>query len=113
MPRPSATWPSGSGRPRGIFDLETKERRATELESLTSAPGFWDDQSTAQKVLREADSLRSEITLWRDLASRADNLLTTLELVEESGDAELTTELEREAASLESDFARDRTQLLF
>ncbi|MFL5681069.1 MAG: peptide chain release factor 2 [Chloroflexota bacterium] len=101
------------GRPRGVFDLETKERRAAELEALTSAPGFWDDQSAAQKVLREADSLRSEITLWRDLASRADNLLTTLELVEESGDEELTTELGREAAALESDFARERTQLLF
>jgi peptide chain release factor 2 len=37
----------------------------------------------------------------------------TLELVEESGDAELTAELERAAAKLETDFARERTQLLF
>ena len=26
---PSATWPSGSGRPRGVFDLETKAARAS------------------------------------------------------------------------------------
>ncbi|HEY0444023.1 MAG TPA: peptide chain release factor 2 [Candidatus Limnocylindrales bacterium] len=112
-PRPSATWPSGSGRHRGIFDLATKERRVAELEALTSEPGFWDDQRAAQKVLREADGLRSESALWRDLLARADDLLTTLELVEESGDAELTAELERGAAKLESDFARERTQLLF
>jgi peptide chain release factor 2 len=42
-----------------------------------------------------------------------DDLLATLELVEESGDAELTAELERTAAGLEKDFARERTALLF
>ena len=36
-----------------------------------------------------------------------------LELVAESGDPELTAELEREEAALERDFARERTALLF
>src|SRR4029079_5154277 len=106
-------WPSRSGRPRGVFDLEAKERRAAQLEALTSEPGFWDDQRGAQKVLREASGLRAEIELWRELEARADNLLTTLELVEESGDAELTAELDREASALGTDFARERTALLF
>jgi len=44
---------------------------------------------------------------------RADDLLATLELVEESADPELTAELDREAASLEEDFTRERTALLF
>ncbi len=35
------------------------------------------------------------------------------ELVAESGDAELSAELEREAAALETDFGRERTALLF
>ena len=47
------------------------------------------------------------------LRGRADDLLTTLELVEESGDAELTAELDREVAALEADFGRERTALLF
>jgi peptide chain release factor 2 len=47
------------------------------------------------------------------MLSRADDLLTTLELVDESGDAELTAELDREAASLAADFDRERTSLLF
>jgi peptide chain release factor 2 len=51
--------------------------------------------------------------LWRGFESRVDDLLATLELVEESGDAELTTELDREVASLQSDFASERTALLF
>jgi peptide chain release factor 2 len=36
-----------------------------------------------------------------------------VELVEESDDSELAAELEREAATLETDFARERTALLF
>jgi peptide chain release factor 2 len=64
-------------------------------------------------VLREANGLRSEIDVWRGFEARADNVLTTLELVEESGDAELTTELDREVAALEADFGRERTALLF
>jgi peptide chain release factor 2 len=44
---------------------------------------------------------------------RADDLLATLELVEESGDAELTAELEPEAAALAAEFERERTSLLF
>jgi peptide chain release factor 2 len=107
------TWRSGSGRPRGIFDLGTKEARASQLEALTGEPGFWDDQRAAQKVLREASGLRSEVELWRGLERRADDLLATLELVEESADPELTAELDREAVSLEEDFGRDRTSLLF
>jgi peptide chain release factor 2 len=64
-------------------------------------------------VLREANGLRSEVELWRGLEVRADDVLTTLELVEESGDAELRTELDREVAALEADFGRERTALLF
>jgi peptide chain release factor 2 len=51
--------------------------------------------------------------LWRGLEARADDVLTTLELVDESGDAELTAELDREVAALEADFGRERTALLF
>ena len=64
-------------------------------------------------MLREANGLRAEIDVWRGFESRADNVLTTLELVEESGDAELTAELDREVAALEADFGRERTALLF
>jgi peptide chain release factor 2 len=53
------------------------------------------------------------VDLWRDLQARADDLLTTLELVEESGDDDLTAELDRLQTALEADFLRERTQLLF
>ena len=87
------TWPSGSARPRGGFDLPAKHARIAELDTLTQEPGFWDDQRSAQKVLREADGLREEITLWEGLLGRADDLLAAVDLLSEAPDAELEAEL--------------------
>jgi peptide chain release factor 2 len=106
-------WPSGSGRPRGVFDLAAKLARVAEIEATTQEPAFWDDQRTAKRLLREAEGLRTEAELWQGLQARAEELLALLELVEESADAELTTELDRSAEELERDFASERTALLF
>jgi peptide chain release factor 2 len=57
--------------------------------------------------------LRGEIALWDGLTDRADELLALLELVEESADAELTAELDAKASALGTEFARERTALLF
>jgi peptide chain release factor 2 len=51
--------------------------------------------------------------MWRDLQSRADDLLAAVELLNEGPDADLETELERDADALETDFRRERTALLF
>jgi peptide chain release factor 2 len=64
-------------------------------------------------VLREADGLRAEIELWTGMLRRVDDLETTLELAQESGDAELEAEVDKSVEELEKDFARERTQLLF
>jgi len=64
-------------------------------------------------VLREADGLRTEVAFWRDLETRGEELLTLLELIAESGDAELQAELDGKARALAAEFAGARTQLLF
>ncbi|HEX7223854.1 MAG TPA: peptide chain release factor 2, partial [Candidatus Limnocylindrales bacterium] len=64
------------------------------------------------EVLPEVDD-DVEIELWRGIEERVDDVLATLELVEESADPELTAELEREADALAADFERERTSLLF
>ncbi|HEY6012949.1 MAG TPA: peptide chain release factor 2, partial [Candidatus Limnocylindrales bacterium] len=80
---------------------------------MTQAPGFWDDGRAAQKVLREADGLRGELSTWNELGTRADDLLAALELLAETPDAELEAELDRDAGALETDYLRERTALLF
>jgi len=60
-------------------------------------PGFWDDQRAAQKVLREADGLRTELALWRDLESRATGLNELFDLATEAEDTEMLAEIGRAA----------------
>ncbi len=51
--------------------------------------------------------------MWRDLQSRADDLLAAVELLNEGPDADLEAELERDATALETEVRRERTALLF
>jgi peptide chain release factor 2 len=104
---------SGSARPRGVFDLTARESRLADLEALTGAPGFWDDQRAAQKILREADGLRTETDLWRDLESRAAGLDELFDMANEAGDAEMLAEIGRDAEKLLATYELERTALLF
>ncbi|HEY3523885.1 MAG TPA: PCRF domain-containing protein, partial [Candidatus Limnocylindrales bacterium] len=110
---PSGTSPSRSGRPRGVFDLASKEAALAELDDRAQQPGFWDDQRTAQRVLRDADALRTEIALWSDLDERARSLVELTELLEASPDADTEAEVARDADALGRRFEAERTALLF
>jgi peptide chain release factor 2 len=104
---------SASTRPRGGFDLAAKQARVDELDAQASEPGFWSDQRAAQKVLREADGLRDEITAWRGLERRAADLLELAQLADSGADSDLAAELESEAAAVSTDYQSLRTSLLF
>jgi peptide chain release factor 2 len=67
----------------------------------------------AQKVVREAEGLREEISLWRSLEKRATDLEELLDLLADTPDADTETEVAREADTLAAEFARERTLLLF
>ena len=64
-------------------------------------------------MVREADGLRDEITLWRSLEKRAADLEELLDLLADSPDPETEADVEREADGLRIEFQRERTLLLF
>jgi len=102
-------------RPRGVFDLDGKAARLSELEQETTDPDFWSDQRAAQKVMREAEGLREEIDTWQSLLQRADDLRELAELAgdDAADDAEMAADIDKEYAGLAADYDRLRTSLLF
>jgi peptide chain release factor 2 len=62
-------------------------------------------------VLRQADRLRDELTTWRDLQRRADDLAELSSLAEE--DPAMAEGLDDEYVALDADYSRLRTTLLF
>jgi peptide chain release factor 2 len=63
--------------------------------------------------MREAEGLRDEVSTWRSLIDRANDLRELAELASESSDAEMSAGLDDEYAALSADYDRMRTSLLF
>jgi len=42
----------------GIFDIAGKKERIAEIETMSAAPNFWNDNEKAQTVLKEMNQLQ-------------------------------------------------------
>ncbi|MDC3416139.1 peptide chain release factor 2 [Aquibacillus salsiterrae] len=85
---------------RGSLDLEEKRARIAELDEQMSAPTFWDDQQTAQKVINEVNGLKDLVQTFDKHVEQLDNLEVSYELVKEEDDEDLREELETEVQVL-------------
>ncbi len=82
----------------GGFDLAAKETEMTAIEQESLAPGFWDDQQTAQRKMQQMSDLRTLVDAWNALQRRAADGVELLEMAD--GDPEMLAELEGEADAL-------------
>ncbi len=64
-------------------------------------------------MLREAEGLREELELWRNLESRARSTAELLELAQEENDQSVLTDVDTEAQQLAAEYGRARRELLF
>ena len=70
---------------------EELEQKLAGLDEKISAPDFWNDQETAQKVMREKKSAEDNLKKLEDLSGRLEDLETMLDMADEedeSGDTE-------------------------
>lgn len=76
---------------------------------MAAAPGFWDDSTKAQGMMRELTKLRDQVTVWESLNSR---LADALELVSLADD-ELLADLSQEIDVLDAEVAKLEFETLF
>ena len=77
--------------------------KAAELEKKSAEPGFWDDQGSAQKVMKEKKSLEDRVSEFESLTGRLEDLTIMIEMAEEADDEETAAEAKAEKTSLEND----------
>lgn len=77
----------------GLFDLDDKRARITELEQQMTDPTFWDDQKAAQKVIDETNGLKYRVESFEKMESTLEDLEVSYELVKEEADEELFQDL--------------------
>lgn len=80
-----------------IFDLDAKEAAVKALEQKTIENGFWEDQESAQKILKEISQHKIWLDSWNKLHSEIDDYELLLEMSLEEKDDHSLQEL---AASL-------------
>lgn len=68
--------------------------KLSELEKQSEDPNLWNDNQTAQKVMKNLADLRDEISSWKALTNRIQQTLELVQMEDESLREDLTTEIE-------------------
>ncbi|MBK7393933.1 MAG: peptide chain release factor 2 [Chloracidobacterium sp.] len=90
----------------GIFDAPAKQLELDDSEKLISAPGFWDDQESAQKVVQMRSRIERALNQQKAFETGVSDAEVLFEFAAEDADSakELETlinRLEREVAAAE------------
>ncbi|HSQ22578.1 MAG TPA: peptide chain release factor 2 [Coriobacteriia bacterium] len=72
--------------------IDAKRADLAALEERTTAPDFWDNQSSAQQVMAQASGLRDEIAAYESLVTDLGDLEVANELAVAEGDEDLAAE---------------------
>lgn len=89
----------------GIFDLEEKEKRVSELQVKTTSADFWNDPQEAQKIIQQLNEQKSWIDSWKELKQLANDTASLLELAEESQEDGLEPEIKKDIEKLQHGIA--------
>lgn len=93
----SRTSPATCG---GIFDLDRKEKRLTELLHQVENPELWSRPEELQKVNQEKSLIEKTLEDWRTLHQGLEDQLVLLEMASEEEDEAILSEVEQEIAAL-------------
>ncbi|MFJ1627444.1 peptide chain release factor 2 [Marinilactibacillus psychrotolerans] len=97
---------------RGSLDLEAMEVDIAEYDGQMSDPSFWNDQQKAQKIIDEANSIKSTYQSFQSLADQVEEYETMMEMLEEEQDADIRAELEEGVQTLQSDVEAFELEML-
>ena len=97
----SKTFASVSISSGGIFDIESKTAEVAALEEQTTHNEFWNDQETAQKVLKRTKELKRSVEAWEKSRAQCEDVETLHELAVEENDESALSEVAAQLEELE------------
>ena len=81
------------------------------MEQEAAVPGYWDDHRQAQSKMQQLGSLKNTVELWRNLQSRATDLLELVDLALEEDDNALEEQMDAEADEIARILGREEINL--
>jgi len=100
---PSATYASAAALSGGIFDLDAKSRRLSEVREALQDPSVWNDPARAQALGKEQSELEAVVTRIEKIDRALEDSTGLLELAEEEGDEGTVDEVVRDLKSVSTD----------
>ena len=94
-----------STRSEVIFDVDHRKNVVEELNQRRLDPEFWNEPQEAKKVEMQISAEQEWLDAWESLSRRGEDVETLLLLASEE-DADLSTEIQSEAAALEKELER-------
>jgi len=89
--------------------LVGKELQLSQLEKDIEQPEFWNDSTSAQRVMKTVSNVRDEVQSWISIRQRLHDLTELVQLDDDS----LRSELETEITSLESELDKRAFTTMF
>ncbi|HAX87633.1 MAG TPA: peptide chain release factor 2 [Cyanobacteria bacterium UBA11370] len=93
-------------KPRTIFDIAAVNAKIQDLEQLAAQPDFWDDQTSAQKILQELNELKSNLQKYEQWQASLEDAKAVLELLDLESDEGLLAEAETNLTQLNHELDR-------
>ena len=75
------------------LDSDAIYKKIAEKEECTNAPGFWDDNEKATKIMNDIKMLKGRVEPWKELMKEAEDMETLYELGLEENDQSVEKEL--------------------
>ncbi|MGB9044788.1 MAG: peptide chain release factor 2 [Pseudolabrys sp.] len=97
---------------RRHLDVDTATRRLAELNKESEDPNLWNDQSRAQRVMRERDALDDQLKAISRIEQELEDQLTLIELGEGEKDDKTISEAEAALRRLKVEVAQRELEAL-
>lgn len=91
---------------RTALDIEGTKRKIQDLEEQMSAPTFWDDQESAQKVMQQLKGLKTVVSAPEELRSELDDAAVLIEMAEAEAESSMAEEIDTLVSTLEEKLSR-------
>ncbi len=78
---------------KGYLDIDARRKTLASLEESTQVTGFWDNNKTAQDVLKQIKSEKDLIEPWDESFNEVSDLYELFEMAKAEGDSETLLEL--------------------
>ncbi len=90
-----------------VFDRTAREAELTEIEKKTLAPGFWNDQKTAKKIMKRKGEIESELARFDKLAELVEDAEVLITLAIEGEDEDTASEADLQITEAETAIAEE------